>query len=323
MATTDVQLPPTATPPANPRRIAWARRGRAIRGYWATFRRSGQGMVGLIVLCGFVTMALTAPLIVDENEIQVATSTGPIYSPPSSEHWLGTDKYGRDVGSMLIYGSRISLWVGLWATVGSMFIGGLVGIAAGYFGRWPDSLLNAFTNWFLVIPWIPLALVLISLNPTIHIGPWDFKPFGRGLSGIIIVIAVTSWAGTARLVRAQALSVKERTYVERSQALGSGNWHMITRHILPNVFPVLFSNLILTISLSILSETTLSILGLGDPNSISWGTMLGEAFEEGALTAGIWWWIIPPGVCLVMVTLSFTMCSFALDEILNPRLRER
>ena len=193
-----------------------------------------------------------------------------------------------------------------------MFLGGLIGIAAGYFGRWPDTLLNAFTNWFLVIPWIPLALVLISL-----------KIFGRGLSSIIIVIAITSWAGTARLVRSQALSVKERTYVERSQALGSGHWHMITRHILPNVFPVLFSNLVLTVSLSILSETTLAILGLGDPNSISWGVMIGESFEEGALTAGIWWWLVPPGIALVMVTLSFTMAGYALDEILNPRLRER
>jgi peptide/nickel transport system permease protein len=312
MSMTDVQLPSPVAPPKNPRRIAWARRRRAAAGYWATFRRSGQGMVGLVVLSLFILMAFTAPLLVDETQIEIATATGPIYSPPSAEHWLGTDKYGRDVGSMLIYGARISLYVGFVATIGSMFIGGLVGISAGYFGRWPDSLLNALTNWFLVIPWIPLALVLISL-----------QIFGRGLNGIIIVIAITSWAGTARLVRAQALSVKERTYVERSQALGSGNWHMITRHILPNVFPVLFSNLILTVSLSILSETTLSILGLGDPNSVSWGVMIGEAFEEGALTAGIWWWLIPPGIALVMVTLSFTMCGYALDEILNPRLRER
>jgi peptide/nickel transport system permease protein len=313
MSAIDAQLPdPGAAPPVNPRRIAWARRRRAAAGYWRTYRRNFQGMVGLMILSFFIALALTAPLLVDENEIGVATATGAPYEHPNSEHWLGTDKFGRDVGSMVIYGARISLWVGLWATVGSMFIGGLVGISAGYFGGWQDSALNAFTNWFLVIPWIPLALVLISLSIV-----------GRGLTGIIIVIAITSWAGTARLVRAQALSVKERTYVERAQALGAGNWHMITRHILPNVFPVLFSNLVLTVSLSILSETTLAILGLGDPNSISWGVMIGESFEEGALTAGIWWWLVPPGIALVMVTLSFTMCGYALDEILNPRLRER
>jgi peptide/nickel transport system permease protein len=307
----EVQLP-EARPPANPRRIAWARRRRAIAGYWRTYRRNAQGMVGLIVLTLFIVIAIAAPLLVNEEEIAVNSATGTVYERPNSEHLLGTDKFGRDILGMLIYGTRISLYVGLAATVVSMFLGGLVGIAAGYFGRWPDTLLNAFTNWFLVIPWIPLALVLISL-----------KVFGRGLTGIIIVIGITSWAGTARLVRAQALSVKERTYVERSRALGSGDWHMITRHILPNVFPVLFSNLILTVSLSILSETTLSILGLGDPNSVSWGVMIGEAFDEGALTAGIWWWLIPPGVALVLVTLSFTMCGYALDDILNPRLRER
>ncbi|MEX0984017.1 MAG: ABC transporter permease [Actinomycetota bacterium] len=313
MSATNVQMPgPAATPPANPRRIAWARRRRAASGYWAIYRRNAQGMVGLVVLAVFIALALTAPLLIDEREIQVAEATGSVYERPTSDHLLGTDKFGRDVLSMLIYGTRISLFVGLTATMGSMFLGGLVGISSGYFGRWPDTLLNALTNWFLVIPWIPLALVLISL-----------KIFGRGLSSIIIVIAITSWAGTARLVRAQALSVKERTYVERAKALGAGNWHMITRHILPNVFPVLFSNLVLTVSLSILSETTLAILGLGDPNSISWGVMIGESFDEGALTAGIWWWLIPPGIALVFVTLSFTMCGYALDEILNPRLRER
>ncbi len=137
------------------------------------------------------------------------------------------------------------------------------------------------------------------------------------------MIAVTSWAGTARLVRAQALTVRERTYVERSRALGSGHWHLVSRHILPNVFPVLFANTVLTVALSILSETTLSLLGLGDPNSMSWGRIIQESFDAGALTAGWWWWLIPPGVAIVLVTLSFTMCGYALDEILNPKLRDR
>jgi len=301
---------PEALPPANPRRIAWARRSRAVKGYWRTFRRSGQGMTGLSILTFFFLLAIFAPLLVDENQIQVASATGLPYEHPNLQHLLGTDKFGRDVLAMLIYGSRISLLVGITAALGAMFLGGIVGLWAGYFGGKTDGFLNAVTNWFLVIPWIPLAIILVSL-------------LGRNLLNIILVLAITSWAGTARIVRAQALSVKERTYVERSQALGASNTHMISRHILPNVFPVLFANLVLLISLSILSETTLSILGLGDPNSISWGTMIGESFEEGALTAGIWWWLIPPGVCLVMVTLSFTMCGYALDDILNPRLRER
>jgi peptide/nickel transport system permease protein len=146
---------------------------------------------------------------------------------------------------------------------------------------------------------------------------------GPTLFNIILVIGITSWAGTARLVRAQALSVKERSYVERARALGSGNWHLVTRHILPNVFPVIFANTILTVALSILSETTLSLLGLGAPNSVSWGIIIEEAFQNGALTAGWWWWLVPPGIAIVLLVLAFVMCGYAFDEMINPKLRER
>jgi peptide/nickel transport system permease protein len=267
-------------------------------------------MIGLFILLLFIGLALAAPLLVDETQLTPAGSTGVPFSPPSSEYPLGTDNFGRPVGSLLMYGARISLLVGLTATVGTMLIGSVVGIASGYFGGRIDTLLNAFTNWFLVIPWIALAIVLASI-------------WGPSLGTIIVVIAITSWAGTARLVRAQALTVKERLYVERSQALGAGSWHMVTRHILPNVFPVIMANAVLTVALAILSETTLALLGLGDPNSVSWGTIIEESFNAGALSAGYWWWLIPPGICIVLVTLSFTMCGYALDEIMNPRLRER
>jgi peptide/nickel transport system permease protein len=146
---------------------------------------------------------------------------------------------------------------------------------------------------------------------------------GPTLFNIVLVIGITSWAATARLVRAQALTVKERPYVERARALGSSEWHLISRHILPNVMPVIFANTILTVALSILAETTLSLLGLGDPNSVSWGLIIDEAFNAGALSIGAWWWIIPPGLCIVILVLGFTMCGYALDEILNPRLRGR
>jgi peptide/nickel transport system permease protein len=211
----------------------------------------------------------------------------------------------------VIQGARISLLVGFTATIGAMAIGAVVGISAGYFaGTKIDSALNAFTNWFLVIPWLVLAIVLATvLGPT--------------LINVVIVIAVTSWASTARLVRAQALTVRERTYVERSKALGAGHRRVIVSHILPNVFPVIFSNTILMVALAILSETTLSLLGLGDPTAISWGRIIQESFEAGALTAGYWWWLVPPGIAIVLVTLSFTMCGYALDEILNPKLRDR
>jgi peptide/nickel transport system permease protein len=161
-----------------------------------------------------------------------------------------------------------------------------------------------------VIPFLPLAIVLVSV-------------LGRSLSVIIIVIGVTSWPSTARVVRAQVLSVKTRPYVERSRALGASGWHLIGRHILPNVGPLIFANTILLIAIAILSESALAFLGLGDPLSISWGTVLEFAFGAGAAGAGQWWWLVPPGLAIVFVVLAFTMCGFALDEILNPKLRER
>jgi peptide/nickel transport system permease protein len=296
--------------PSDPRKIRWIRRRRAIAGFWKVFRKSRMGMVGLILLLFFVILAVTAPLFVSQQDIGVSNPPGQPLQPPSWAFPLGTDDFGRSVLDLVIWGARISLLVGFTATVMTMTVGAAVGIAGGYFGGRTDSVLNAFTNWFLVIPWIPLAIVLASI-------------LGQSLFNTIIVIGLTSWAGTARLVRADTLSVKQRPYVERGRALGASHWHLVTRHILPNVMPVIFANTVLTVALSILAETTLALLGLGDPGAISWGTTIFEAFTAGALTAGLWWWLIPPGVCICLVALAFTMCGYALDEVFNPRIRER
>jgi len=297
--------------PTSGRAVIWARRRRTVAAHWATFRRSRQGVVGLVILSGFGLMAIFAPLLVDETQLEPATASAPPLHPPSLQYPLGTDNFGRPVLGLIVMGSRISLMVGLTATFGAIVIGALVGITAGYFGgRWIDSVLSAITNWVLVLPWVVLAIVLSSV-------------LGRSVLNIVIVIAITSWASTARVVRSQVLSVRERAYVERSRALGAGSWHIVTRHILPNVMPIVFANAVLTVALVILAETTLSILGLGDPQAVSWGVIIEESFSAGALTAGWWWWLIPPGVAIVFVTLAFTMCGYALDEVLNPRLRQR
>jgi peptide/nickel transport system permease protein len=294
------------------RAVVWARRRRALAGFWRQYRRSPLGVWGLVLMGFFVFMALAAPLLADRQGLDVAHSlaTSKPFQPPSAHNWLGTDNFGRSIVTLLIYGSRISLLVGLAATVVTMILGSVIGIVSAYYGGVIDTLLNAFTNWFLVIPWIALAILLASI-------------LGATLFNIILVIGITSWAGTARLVRAQTLSVKERAFVERARALGSSDWHLVTRHVLPNVMPVIFANTILTVALSILSETTLAILGLGDPNSISWGQIIEAAFNGGALTTGYWWWLIPPGVAICLIVLGFTMCGYALDEILNPKLRAR
>jgi peptide/nickel transport system permease protein len=295
---------------ARSRRVSpWSRRRSTLAGHWATFRSSRRGMTGLAILTFFIAIAIVSPLLVTPEDLDPALANLPPHMPPSTQAWLGTDNFGRSVLDLLIAGARVSLVVGIVAALGAMVIGAIVGISSGYFGGTKvDTLLNGFTNWFLVIPWLALAIALATI-------------LGASLWNVILVIAITSWASTARLVRAQALSVRERSYIERSRALGGTHWHTITRHVLPNVFPVLFANTILTVGLAILAETTLAILGLSA--GTSWGRIIEDSFTQGAATAGWWWWLIPPGICIVLVTLAFTMIGFALDEILSPRLRQR
>lgn len=304
------QAPPPAAP-TDPRRIAWARRRRSLARVWDVFRRNWMGMSGLVILLFFVAVAVFAPVLADPEGLKATCEcNGLPHSPPSLEYPFGTDNFGRSVLTLTIWGSRISLIVGFAATLIAMLVGAVIGLVAGYFGSWTESLLMRITDWFLVIPFLVLAIVLAAI-------------LGGSLGVIILVIGLTSWPSTARIVRAQVLSVKTRPYVERGRALGASHWHLVTRHILPNVGPLIFANTILTVAIAILSETTLSFLGLGDPLSISWGTILEFAFGGGAMRAGDWWWIIPPGLAIVLVVLAFTMVGFALDEILNPRLRER
>ena len=293
------------------RSLIWARRRATLAAHWRTFRRNRQGMIGLTVLLVFIGFAIVGPIVIDPASVEPATASGPITAPPSLAYPLGTDNFGRSVLSLVIVGARISLLVGFTAAFGTMLIGATVGISAGYFGGTKiDTALNAFTNWFLVLPWIALAIALTAV-----IGPT--------LVNVIVVIAITSWASTARVVRSQSLSIKERPFLERSRALGAGHWHQLSHHMLPNVFPILFSSAVLMVALAILSETTLSILGLGPAGAITWGQTIKASFTAGAMSAGWWWWLIPPGVAIMMVTLSFTMVGFALDEVLSPRLRER
>jgi peptide/nickel transport system permease protein len=265
-------------------------------------------MFGLAVLVVFILVAVFAPLLASPDSIEVTKATGGVLEAPSGQYWLGTDDAGRSVLALVIWGARISLFVGLLATAISMVLGTMVGLMSGFFEGWPARLLYRFTEWFLVIPFLVLAIVLAAI-------------LGRSLFNIVLVIGVTSWPATALLIRSQTLSIKERPFLERAKALGAGRWHQMTRHILPNVMPMVLANTTLTVSVAILTETTLSFLGLGDPTRVSWGSMLEDAFDVGAMTTGAWWFIIPPGLCVVAVVLSFNLVGQALEEIFNPRLR--
>jgi peptide/nickel transport system permease protein len=303
--------PEPARRPARSRRaIAWQRRRMAAARVWASFRKERAGMLGLGVLVFFVLVAVFAPLLASSGGLDVTTAKGLILHPPYAGYPLGTDEYGRSILTLLIWGSRVSLLVGFAASVVAMVIGTVVGIASGHYTGLVGGSLNRLTEWFLVIPFLPLAIVLASV-------------LGHSFWVIIVVIGVTSWAYTARLIRAQTLSIESRPYIERSKALGGGHTHQMVGHVLPNVMPLVFANATLTVAVSILSETTLSFLGLGDPFHISWGTMLENAFDHGAINSGAWWYLLPPGIAILLVVLAFTLVGRALETVLNPRLRER
>ena len=212
--------------------------------------------------------------------------------------------------SQLLVGARVSIVVGFAAAVISAVIGSAVGLVGGYFGGWTDRILDAFENWFLVLPQLPLMVVLARL-------------LDPSLTVLIAVIGLTSWAGTGRIVRSQVLTLRERAFVERARALGASHWYILKTHIFPNALPLIFANTVLIIAISILTESTLSFLGLGDPTRASWGQMLNAANESGALAQGAWWFFLPPGICIVLVVIAFTMVGYAIEEIVNPRLRER
>jgi len=316
MKTEPIVAPPT-TPPSDPvvkgltpRQVKHARQRRALARFWAQFRQNRMGMVGLVILLIFIAMAIFS-IFADKGRLDptIATS-GPRLAGPSMQYPLGTNRTGISVLSLVVEGSRISLFVGLTAALISMILGTTIGMWAGYKGAVTDGVLMRVTDAFLVLPWLAFAIVMAAV-------------LGQSLWMIIFIIGVTSWAGTARLVRAQVLSVKERTYIERSRALGASDFHVVSKHVTPNLMPVIFANTILTIAIAILSESALAFLGLGDPTSKSWGTVIDEAFSAGALTLHAWWWLLAPSLCIVLVVLAFTMIGFAMDEIVNPRIRER
>ena len=295
----------------SPRQIAWLRRRRAVAAAWREFRHHRPGMVGLVVLTLIVLMALAAPLLADESGLRVINTTeNPVWASPSDFSPLGTDNYGRSIMTQFIYGARISLLVGLAATVLAILIGSIVGIVAGFLGGVFGAVLMRITEWFLVIPFLPLAIVLAAI-------------LGPSIRNIILVIGITSWPQNARLICAQVLTLRERDYVDRSRALGASDWHLMTRHVVPNVAPLILATTTLTVPVVILSEATLSFLGLGDPANVSWGTMLDNSFEAGAISQEAWWYFVPPGLGILLIALSFTLIGTALEEILDPRLKDQ
>ena len=264
-----------------------------------------QVAVGLGIVGVFVVLAVLAPVIAPYSPTE---QVGSIYESPSWSHWLGLDNGGYDVLSSLLYGARTSLLVGFVASIVAIGIGGVVGLVAGYAGGTTDVVLMRTTDYFLVIPDIPLMIVAAAV-------------FGQSLRNIIVIIGLIYWTTAARVIRAQVASLRERVYVRRAHALGASHVRVLWSHIVPQVAPLLIANAVLMIANAIFAETYISFLGLGDPSKISWGKMIQSSLEGGAIFYHAWWAILPPGLAVTAIVLACTVAGQGMEDALNPRLR--
>lgn len=275
--------------------------------YLRVFTGNNLGMIGIAILLFYIFIAVFAPLI---SPYDPTLRIGTPFLPPSSDFLLGTNDVGQDILSELIYGTRISILIGFIAAFFSISIGCLIGVVAGYYGGKVDSFLMRIVDLVLVIPFLPLMILLAAF-----IGPsfWN----------IVFVISLLTWAGPARVVRSQVLNVKTKGYVEAAKSIGTKIPIILSKHILPGVIPIALSQFVLAASSAILTEASLSFLGLGDPFNKSWGTVLYYAQARGAFLTDAWmWWILPPGLLITVLVLGFAFTGYSMEEILDPRLRK-
>jgi peptide/nickel transport system permease protein len=296
--------------------------GRRIAGFGRRLFGRTDGFVGMAILIVFTLLALFPFLLV--GPLQGLTSaTGAPLEPPSAQHIFGTDESGRDLLNLTVHGARISMLIGLLATVITIVVGSLFGIMAGFAGGATDTILMRIADFFLVLPTVVLALVLAPIILDVVGEKAQLMGIRATLLVIVVVIGLTSWATTARVVRSQVLSIKERMFVDRARVVGLGPWRIMSRHILPNVVNLIVAQSVLTFATAVFTETTLAFIGLGDPTAPSWGQILNNAQAAGAPGLGAWWYIVPPAACVVLVVLAFTLVGNALDDMLNPKSGSR
>jgi peptide/nickel transport system permease protein len=276
-----------------------------------TLRRffgNGKAVAGAALLGLFVLLAILAPLLapVGPND----TSALPL-QPPGAGHLFGTTSLGQDVFSQFVYGTRDTLFVAVAAGAGATALSMLVGMLSGYLGGWVDEVLQLVTNVFLIIPGLPLVIVLAAVLPE----SGDFT--------IILVIVLTGWAWGARVLRSQILAMRALPYVESAKMGGESEFGIVFREIMPNMFSLIFANLLFSILYAVLTESGLQFLGLGDLKAVNWGTMLYWADTEGAMLSGAWWWFVPPGLAIGLLGTGLSLLNYAVDELTNPKLRAR
>jgi peptide/nickel transport system permease protein len=286
--------------------------------HWGKLTEELSVRLSLITVAAFVLIGIFAPVIAThdplkrqyqgEEGILIEKWAEPGLLGGNPEHLLGTTAAGYDIFSQLVYGTRAALMVGLIAAVFTAGIGTLVGLVAGYYGGWIDDALMRVVDFLYGMPLLPTVIVLVAV-------------LGPNLWNIILALIILQWRSTARVIRSQSLSLRERPFVKAAEVAGAGDWHIISRHLAPNVLPLTFLYGSFGIAWAILAEAGVSFIGLGDPNTVSWGTMLQASRAYSALQFGAWWWFVPPGICIGLLVISGFLIGRGYEEITNPKLQ--
>jgi peptide/nickel transport system permease protein len=286
--------------------------------HWAQLTDELSVRLSMVTVAFFVLVAIFAPYIApyaplarqyqSSDEILIAKWAEPSLLGANTDYLLGTTASGYDIFSQLVFGTRAALLVGLLAAVFTAGIGTLVGLVAGYYGGVLDDALMRLVDFMYGLPLLPTVIVLVALT-------------GPSLWNIILAVIILQWRATARVIRSQALSLRERPFVKAAQVAGASDWHIISRHLAPNVLPLSFLYGSFAIAWAILTEAGVSFIGLGDPNTVSWGTMLQASRAYSALSFGAWWWFVPPGICIGLLVISGFLIGRGYEEITNPKLQ--
>src|SRR5437867_2022358 len=286
---------------------------RRFRDVWTQIYHSRTAMIGMGILVFFTFLALAAPWLAPYGPRQAVSDANPtsFLQRPNPLHPIGTNYFSFDIYSQIIWGTRISLIVGIASAIVASVVGTAVGLISGFAGGWLDEVMMRFNDVVLSIPWLVLMIIVAA-----KLGVID-------LTGLILVIGLTGWSVTARVIRSQVLSIKERVFVERARMIGVPSWRILLRHIFPNAFPLIFANTILTVAVSILSESVLAFLRLSPTNTVSWGKIIDEAISNNAIGIGNPGWLIVPGLCIVFLVFGFYLFGYALDELLEPGPTDR
>lgn len=283
------------------------RRARRTSGFFGLLLENRKATVGAIIILFYLTLAAIGPYVVPYDASEIV---GRRHTPPSMDHWFGTDGSGKDVFSQTVVGARLSLATGLIVGGIVTVVGIIVGMSAGYFRGKVDDVLTTLTNIVLIIPGLPLLIVLAAFLPA---GFWS----------IVFVLAVTGWAYGARVLRSQTMSLREKDFVASAIVAGESKPRIILREILPNMMSIVVAGFLGAVNYAIGAQAGLEFLGLGNPSNISWGTNLYWAQNNGALLIGAWWTLIPSGLSIALVAFGFSMINYAIDEVTNPRLRSQ